>query len=192
MALIDKLNAINDCKNAINAALNSKGVDMSGVAFSGYAGIIESQLQLKSGDDPSIPTPSADYIYSNGYLTDGNQTNDIITFTPYEIALNDEGNFIINLTCPEEIPSYEGSSYYDVILTIDIPTSYQISKFEYFDQGTSLYYDRELKANPRHTTIIRNGIEYNSYVRKMTDNLDYGSEYIAYEPLQYRITINKK
>lgn len=192
MALIDKLNAINDCKNAINAALNSKGVDMSGVAFSGYAGIIESQLQLKSGDDPSIPTPSADYIYSNGYLTDGNQTNDIITFTPYEIALNDEGNFIINLTCPEEIPSYEGSSYYDVILTIDIPTSYQISKFEYFDQGTSLYYDRELKANPRHATIIRNGIEYNSYVRKMTDNLDYGSEYIAYEPLQYRITINKK
>ena len=192
MALIDKLNAINDCKNAINAALNSKGVDMSGVAFSGYAGIIESQLQLNSGDDPSIPTPSADYIYSNGYLTDGNQTNDIITFTPYEIVLNDEGNFIINLTCPEEIPSYEGSSYYDIILTIDIPTTYQISKFEYFDQGTSLYYDRELKANPRHATIIRNGIEYNSYVRKMTDNLDYGSEYIAYEPLQYRITINKK
>lgn len=192
MALIDNLNAINDCKNAINAALTSKGVDMGGVAFSGYAGIIESQLQLKSGDEPSIPTPSADYIYSNGYLTDGNQTNDIITFTPYEIVLNDEGNFIINLTCPEEIPSYEGSSYYDVILTIDIPTTYQISKFEYFDQGTSLYYDRELKANPRHSTIIRNGIEYNSYVRKMTDNLDYGSEYIAYEPLQYRITINKK
>ena len=192
MTLIDNLNAINDCKNAINAALTSKGVDMGGVAFSGYAGIIESQLQLKSGGDPSIPTPSADYIYSNGYLTDGTQTNDIITFTPYEIVLNDEGNFIINITCPEEIPSYEGSSYYDVILTIDIPTTYQISKFEYFDQGTSLYYDRELKANPRHSTIIRNGIEYNSYVRKMTDNLDYGSEYIAYEPLQYRITINKK
>jgi hypothetical protein len=192
MALIDKLNAINDCKNAIKDALARKGyADMDSVPFSDYAGKIDA-LQLESGDTPSIPTPSADYIYSNGYLTDGIQTNDIITFTPYEIVLNDEGNFIINLTCPEEIPSYEGSSYYDVILTIDIPTTYQISKFEYFDQGTSLYYDRELKANPRHATIIRNGIEYNSYVRKMTDNLDYGSEYIAYEPLQYRITINKK
>ena len=187
MALIDNLNAINDCKNAIKDALARKGYgDMDSVPFSEYAGKIDA-LQLESGD-----TPSADYIYSNGYLTDGTQTNDIINFTPYEIVLNDEGNFIINLTCPEEIPSYEGSSYYDVILTIDIPTTYQISKFEYFDQGTSLYYDRELKANPRHSTIIRNGIEYNSYVRKMTDNLDYGSEYIAYEPLQYRITINKK
>ena len=190
MSLMDNLIAIENCKNDIKSALINKGVDMTDVAFSGYAEKINA-LQLESGDTPA-PTPSADYIYSNGYLTDGNQTNDIITFTPYEIVLNDEGNFIINLTCPEEIPSYEGSSYYDVILTIDIPTTYQISKFEYFDQGTSLYYDRELKANPRHATIIRNGIEYNSYVRKMTDNLDYGSEYIAYEPLQYRITINKK
>lgn len=190
MELIDNLNAINNCKEDIKTALINKGVDMTGVAFSDYAVKID-ELQFESGDTPA-PTPSADYMYSNGYLTDGAETNDIITFTPYEIALNDEGDFIINLTCPEEIPGYEGGSYYDIIFTVDIPTTYKISKFEYFDQGTSLYYDRELKANPRHSTIIRNGVEYNSYVRKMTDNLDFGSEYIAYEPLQYRITINKK
>jgi hypothetical protein len=131
-------------------------------------------------------------MYSNGYLTGGSETNDIITFTPYEIVLNDEGNFIVNLTCPEEIPGYEGGTYYDIIFTMEVPNGYQISKFEYFDQGTNLYYDREYKLNPRHSTIIRNGVEYNSYVRKMTDNIDCGSEYIAYEPLQYRITINKK
>ena len=106
--------------------------------------------------------------------------------------MNDEGNFVIDLTCPEEIPGYEGGSYYDIIFTVEVPAAYQVSKFEYYDQGTTQYYDRELKVNPRHTTVNRNGVEYNSYVRKMTDNIDCGSEYIAYEPLQYRITINKK
>lgn len=189
MGLIDNLNAINNCKAAIKTALESKGVVMTDVKFEDYGGKIDA-LQLESGDTPS--TPSADYIYSNGYLTSGTETNDVISFNSYEIVLNDEGNFIIELTCPEEIPSYEGSSYYDIIFTIDVPTTYQISKFEYFDQGTSLYYDRELKENPRHSTIIRNGVNYNSYVRKMADNLDFASEYLAYEPLQYRITINKK
>lgn len=191
MTLIDNLNAINDCKAAIKTALENKGVVMTNVEFKDYAVKID-ELQFESGDTPSTPTPSADYIYSNGYLTSGTETNDAITFNSYEIVLNDEGNFIVELTCPEEIPGYEGGSYYDIIFTIDVPTSYQISKFEYFDQGTSLYYDRELKENPRHSTIIRNGINYNSYVRKMGDNLDIASEYLAYEPLQYRITINKK
>jgi hypothetical protein len=163
---------------------------MIDVNFEGYAGIIKNELQLKSGDTPS--TPTVDCIYSNGYLTNGSETNDIITFTSYEIVLDAEGNFVIDLTCPEEIPGYEGGSYFDIIFTIDVPTTYQIAKFEYFDRGTSQYYVREVKANPRHSTIIRNGVEYNSYVRKMTDNIDCGSEYIAYDPLQYRITINKK
>lgn len=199
MTLIDKLNAIDDCKIAIKNALSDKGIDMTDVAFSGYAEKIAS-LQLESGDsdggssEPSIPepTPSADYIYSNGYLTNGTETNDVVTFMPYEIVLDGNGDFILDLTCPEEIPSYEGGSYYDIILTIDIPTTYQISKFEYYDQGTTTYYERELKANPRHSTIIRNGIVYNSFVRKMEDNKDIASDFIAYEPLQYRITINKK
>lgn len=190
MSLIDNLNEINGCKEAIKTALVNKGANMEGVSFSGYAEEIN-KLQLASGDEPT-PTPSADYIYSNGYITGGSVTNDIITFTPYEIVLNDEGNFVIDLTCPEEIPGYEGGSYYDIIFTVEVPAAYQVSKFEYYDQGTTQYYDRELKVNPRHTTVNRNGVEYNSYVRKMTDNIDCGSEYIAYEPLQYRITIIKK
>ena len=113
MTLIDNLNAINDCKSAIKTALENKGVVMTDVKFEDYAGKINS-LQLESGDTPS--TPSADYIYSNGYLTSGTETNDVITFNSYEIVLNDEGNFIIELTCPEEIPGYEGGSYYDIIL----------------------------------------------------------------------------
>lgn len=189
MSLIDNLNAINVCKEDIKIALINKGVDMTDVDFSGYAEKINA-LQLESGDSPA-PTPSVDYIYSNGYLTDGDVVNEIITFTPYEIVTNDEGNFIINLTCPEEIPGYDGG-YCDIIFTFDVPNTYDVIKLEYFDEGTSTYYNSEYKTNPRYSTIVRGGIVYNSYVRKMTDNLDYGSEYIAYLPLQYRITIKKK
>jgi hypothetical protein len=194
MSLIDNLNAINDCKEDIKTALVNKGVVMDGVAFSEYATKIDA-LQLESGDTPA-PTPSADYIYSNANLcdVDGNllvEDSDIINFTPYEIKLDDTGKFEIELICPEEIPSYEGGSYYDVVLTIDIPTSYEISNFEYYDAGTTTYYVRDVKPNPRHSTIIRNGVEYKSYVRKMDDNKDIASDYLAYEPFRYKITINK-
>lgn len=190
MELIDNLNAINGCKEAIKVALENKGVIMDNVKFEDYAGKID-ELQLESGDEPSVPTPSADYIYSNGYLSGGSETNDIITFTPYEIVLNDEGKFVIDLTCPEEIPSYEGGSYYDIIFTVDIPETYRLTNFEFLEESSSSYINQPYKENPRHSTIIRNGVTYNSYVRLVEDNKDYGSEYLAYEPLQYRITIEK-
>ena len=79
MSLMDNLIAIENCKNDIKSALINKGVDMTDVAFSGYAEKINA-LQLESGDTPA-PTPSADYIYSNGYLT-GGETNEIINFVP--------------------------------------------------------------------------------------------------------------
>ena len=86
MSLMDNLIAIENCKNDIKSALINKGVDMTDVAFSGYAEKINA-LQLESGDAPA-PTPSADYIYSNGNLCDedGNllvEESDIINFTPY-------------------------------------------------------------------------------------------------------------
>ena len=190
MELIDNLNAINGCKEDIKTALINKGVDMTNVSFSDYAVKID-ELQLSSGDEPSTPTPSVDYIYSNGYITGGDKENDIIEFSAYEIVLNNEGKFIINLTCPEEIPGYEGG-FRDIIFTVDVPITYNITNFEYFDEGTSAYYSNEYKSNPRHSIIVRDGVEYNSYVRKMMDNIDYGSEYIAYLPLQYRITIERK
>lgn len=187
---MDNLNAINVCKEDIKTALINKGVDMTDVAFSGYAEKINS-LQLESGDSPA-PTPSADYIYSNGYLVDATETNDIITFIPYKIDLNDDGKFIIELMCPEEIPGYEGGTYYDVIFTVDIPEAYTASKFEYYDQGTTTWYNRELKSNPRHTTVERNGVTYNSYVRVVSDGVDIGSVDVQFEPFKYRITIEKE
>lgn len=190
MTLIDNLNAINDCKTAIKTALENKGVVMTNVKFEDYAGKID-ELQFESGDTPSTPTPSADYIYSNGYLTNGIETNEIIYFVPYEIVLDDNGEFIIELTCPEEIPGYEGG-YCDIILTVDVPTKYNITNFEYFDEAfTSTYVQQLFKVNPRYSTIIRNGVEYNSYVRQVSDNNDYGSADVQYAPLKYRITIKK-
>ena len=190
MSLMDNLIAIENCKNDIKSVLVNKGVDMTDVKFSGYAEKIN-LLQLESGDSPA-PTPSADYIYSNGYLVDATETNDIITFIPYEIILNDEGKFIIELMCPEEIPGYEGGTYYDVIFTVDIPESYKASKFEYYDMGTTSWYDRELKSNPRYSTVVRNGITYRSYVRLVSDGVDIGSVDVQYEPFKYRITIEKE
>jgi hypothetical protein len=190
MKLIDNLNAINDCKEAIKEALVRKGVDMTTATFSDYATKID-ELQFEPGDTPD-PTPSADYIYSNGYLTNGTDVNDIVTFIPYEIALDGENKFVIELTCPEEIPSYEGSSYCDVIFTVDIPATYDIINFEFFEGSSNAYIPQAYKENPRHSTTVRNGVTYKSYVRKVEDDIDYGSEYIAFEPLQYRITIEKK
>ena len=190
MTLIDNLNAIDNCKKDIKTALENKGVDMTGVSFAGYAEKINA-LQLESGDVPT-PSPSADYIYSNGYLTNGTETNEIINFVPYEIVLDDEGKFIIELMCPEEIPGYDGGTYYDVIFTVDVPDSYKVSKFEYYDMGTTTWYNRELKSNPRHSTVVRNGITYYSYVRLVSDGVDIGSVDVQYEPFKYRITIEKE
>ena len=188
MSLIDNLNAIKDCKDAIKIALKNKGVDMTDVAFSGYAGKIDA-LQLESGDTPS--TPSVDYIYSNGYIE---SKNEIINFIPYEIVLNDNGKFIIELNCPEEIPGYiDGDyGYCDVIFTIDVPTTYNITNFELFEAGSGTYVNQKYKTNPRHETVVRNGVLYNSYVRLTNDEEDYGSADVQYDPLQYRITIEKK
>ena len=190
MKLIDNLNVINNCKEAIKESLINKGVNMNGVSFSDYAGKIDS-LQLESGDNPSIPTPSSDYIYSNGYPT-GGEENDIINFTPYEIVLDGDGKFIINLTCPEEIPGYEGGTYYDIVFTVEVPTAYSITNFELYAEALSEYVPQAYKVNPRHSTIVRECVTYNSYVRSSSDGIDIGSADVQYSPLQYRITIEKK
>lgn len=189
MKLIDNLNAINTCKEDIRTALIDKGVDMDGVEFSGYAEKIAS-LQFESGGGGST-APSADYIYTNGYRED-DAAHEIIFFVPYEIELDSNNQFVIELMCPEEIPSYEGGTYYDVIFAMEIPETYDITKFELYDFGTTDYYVKEYKVNPRYSTVVRNGVTYNSYVRKVWDNKDIASEDVQYEPLKYKITIEKK
>ena len=188
MSLIDDLNAIKDCKEEIKNALINKGVDMTNVSFSSYAGKIN-ELQLESGDSPA-PTPSADYIYSNGNKSGGVET-DIINFTPFEIELDDNDQFIIEVISPEEIPGYEGGTYYDIVLTVEVPTTYQITNFELYNDILG-YVPQAYKVNPRHSTVVRDGITYNSYVRAVSDNNDIGSTDIQYDPLQYRITITIK
>ena len=188
MALIDNLNAINDCKEAIKEALVRKNVDMDGVIFSEYAEKIDA-LQLESGDTPA-PTPSADYIYSNGYLTSGDATNEIINFVPYEIVLDGEGKCVFDFTCPVEYPIYDGE-HFDIIFTVDVPETYTLTKFEFLDESSDSYINQAYKENPRYTTVVRNGVTYKSYVRQVEDNNDYGSDYVAMAPLQYRITIEK-
>ena len=106
--------------------------------------------------------------------------------------MNDNDEFIIELMCPEEIPGYDGGTYYDVIFTIDVPTTYEIINFEYFDEAFSGdYVPQDHKPNPRHTTVVRNGVVYNSSVRQTSDYKDIGSADVQYDPLKYRITIKK-
>jgi hypothetical protein len=184
---MDNLIAIENCKNDIKSALINKGVDMTDVAFSGYAEKINA-LQLESGDTPA-PTPSADYIYSNGYLT-GGETNEIINFVPYEIVLDGEGKCVFDFTCPVEYPIYDGE-HFDIIFTVDVPETYTLTKFEFLDESSDSYINQAYKENPRYATVVRNGVTYKSYVRQVEDNNDYGSDYVAMAPLQYRITIEK-
>ena len=191
---MDYLVDINTYKNNIKNALIRKGVeDMDTVTFSKYAEKID-ELQLASGDTPSVPTPtpSADYIYSNGYLL-GSDPITIVDSIPHEISLDENGKCIMNIMCPVEIKGASTRGY-DIILTIDTPSSYgdECLYVEYYDQGTTTYYEQKMKPNPRHNTISRNGIMYNSWVREVEDGKDIGSAYLATEELQYRITIEKK
>ena len=196
MSLIDNLNVINNCKEDIKTALINKGVDMTGVTFTGYAEKINA-LQLESGDEPS--TPSVDYIYSNGYITGGSVKNDIINFVPYEIVLDDNDQFIIELTCPTElfglINDLGENVYPDIIFTFDIPTSYSIVAFDGYDpiNNGGQYVTRPYKFNPRYNEgkVNRNGVDYISYVRKTSDGEDYYSADVQASHLKYRITIKK-
>jgi hypothetical protein len=206
MTLIDNLTAIKDCKEAIKAALIRKNVDMDGVIFSKYAAKID-ELQLESGDTPSTPTPEAvDYIYTNGYL-EGGKTNEIINLVPYEIILggtlgkddveSEDGKFIIYLTCPIEIPVYTFENY-DIIFTVEVPTTYGEPKIERFNSldKENPYILTELDINPRYSdsngVVVRNGISYNSYVRKLNNGYMGNEDEVSINTVKYRITIESK
>ena len=194
MTLIDNLNAINDCKTAIKTALENKGVVMTNVKFEDYAGKID-ELQFESGDTPSTPTPSADYIYSNGYV-EGGKTNEIINLVPYKIELGNTGNdgqFEIELICPIEIPVYTFENY-DIIFTVDVPQSYNIIYLAYYDELNTAYKEIEWDSNPRYDNgiIERGDIVYNSYVRKLEDGYMGNDGEISISTVKYKIIIENK
>lgn len=204
MTLIDNLNAINDCKEAIKEALVRKNVDMDGVIFSEYAEKIDA-LQLESGDTPA-PTPSADYIYSNGYIDGGEM--DIMTYVPYEIKTSDEGgNFklvedglVIELNSPIEIEGWE-DVYPDIIFGVDIPEKYDLVYIKVYDVSSKSYilpYGtlNGFKDNIRYKKIVRDGVTYNSYLR-YTDGYYESSDLkgdpvVITNPYKYEITIKLK
>ena len=190
MSLIDNLNAIENCKNDIKSALINKGVDMTDVAFSGYAEKIDA-LQLSSGDEPSTPTPSADYIYSNGYV-EGGEPNEIINLIPHEIQLDENGKCSFELICPIEIAVYNYENF-DIIFTVDIPDKYKISENGFEILGIKEYepYPYGYKVNPRHEKIVRDGVTYNSFVRCVADDTDYDSGDVSSDILNYKITIER-
>jgi hypothetical protein len=189
---MDNLIAIENCKNDIKSALINKGVDMTDVAFSGYAEKINA-LQLESGDTPA-PTPSADYIYSNGYIDGG--TPDIMTYVPYEITLDDNNVFVIELLSPVELLGWADVCP-DIIFGVDVPTKYEMVDLKVYDpvvNGGS-FVPHGFKNNIRYSTITRDGVVYNSYLRNANgyyESSDVKGDPSLETPYKYEITIKLK
>ena len=192
MNLMDNLIAIENCKKDIKNVLINKGFDMTDVAFSGYAEKIN-ELRLESGDTPT-PTPSADYIYSNGYI-DG-VTPDIMTYVPYEITLDDNNVFVIELLSPVELLGWEGVCP-DIILGVDVPQKYELIDIKVYDpvvNGGS-FIPHGFKNNIRYSTITRDGVVYNSYLRNANgyyESSDVKGDPSLETPYKYEITIKLK
>lgn len=195
MSLIENLTTINNCKKSIKTALKNKGVDMTGVTFDKYASKID-ELKLESGN---VPTQTVDYIYSNGYVEGG--TQDIMTYISYEIKtsddggkfiLDDNGNYTIELFSPIEFVGWMDLCP-DIILGVDVPTKYELVDIEVYDIQKKDFVPHGYRDNIRHSTVVRDGITYNSYIRgkgEYYENSDVkgdpGSNY------KYRITIKLK
>lgn len=194
MSLMDNLIAIENCKNDIKAALIEKGGDtyMDDVDFYGYADKIRG-LQLESGDTPA-PTPSADYIYSNGYVDGG--TPDIMTYVPYKIELDDNNVFVIELLSPVELLGWADVCP-DIIFGVDVPTKYEMVDLKVYDpvvNGGS-FVPHGFKNNIRYSTITRDGVVYNSYLRNANgyyESSDVKGDPSLETPYKYEITIKLK
>jgi hypothetical protein len=191
---MDNLIAIENCKNDIKAALIEKGGDtyMDDVDFYGYADKIRG-LQLESGDTPA-PTPSADYIYSNGYVDGG--TPDIMTYVPYKIELDDNNVFVIELLSPVELLGWADVCP-DIIFGVDVPTKYEMVDLKVYDpvvNGGS-FVPHGFKNNIRYSTITRDGVVYNSYLRNANgyyESSDVKGDPSLETPYKYEITIKLK
>ena len=193
MSLISNLQEIKDCKDAIKSALIEKGGKnyMDGVSFSGYAAKIK-DLQLSSGDEPSTPTPSADYIYSNGFLTNGGTRKDVVNLEAYEIALDNDNTCSFELTCAKEFTIWTGEDY-DIVFTVEVPDTYEIIKCVWLNEGANNEeMPQDIKPNPRYSTIERNGITYESYVRDVGDGGYMMNTGLNISDVKYIITIKKR
>lgn len=196
MSLMDNLIRIEKCKNDIKAALIERGGDTymdDVVDFSGYADKIRG-LQMESGDTPSTPTPSADYIYSNGYIDGG--TPDIMTYVPYKIELDGNNVFVIELLSPVELLGWADVCP-DIVFGVDVPTKYEMVDLKVYDpvvNGGS-FVPHGFKNNIRYSTITRDGVVYNSYLRNANgyyESSDVKGDPSLETPYKYEITIKLK
>jgi hypothetical protein len=194
MSLIDNLNAINKCKIDIKRALVDKGVDMTDVKFSEYAGKIDALTFEPGGDSP---TPSADYIYSNGYMKneDGtpSTTPDIVTYVSYEIPeINVGESYEYVLFGPLEFQGYakgdDGSlfDYPDIVFGVDVPQQYSVDIKVW---SNDKYVDCGVKKNKRHEEIIRDGVKYNSYVKGVDSGYFYDDATYVDPSVEYKYKI---
>lgn len=191
VTLIDNLQKIEQYKTDIKNVLKNKFKDVEDIdslTFSGYAAKIDN-LQLVSGDTPA-PTPSVDYIYSNGYLT-GGQRKDIVNLESYQINLDSDNTCEFRLTCAKEYTIWTGEDY-DIVFTVEVPETYDIIKCVWLNEAN---HDEEMpqdiKPNPRYTNIERNGIIYNSFIR-VVDGGDMSNGLVNQADVKYIITIKKK
>ena len=188
-SLMQYLEDINTCKVEIKAAIEEKGGEgyLDDTSFSGYAGKIR-ELQT-TGDTPT-PTPSAEYIYSNGFLT-GGERKDIANLEAYAIELDSDGTCEFKLTCAREYTIWTGDNF-DIVFTVEVPESYKIIKSVWLNESNNNEeIHQDFKPNPRYANITRNGVTYNSFVRVVEGDDMMNDEGLNITDVKYIITIEK-
>lgn len=188
-SLMQYLEDINTCKVEIKAAIEEKGGEgyLDGTSFSGYAGKIRS---LQTTGDAPTPTPSAEYIYSNGFLTGGTR-KDIANLEAYKIELDSDNTCEFRLTCAKEFTIWTGEDY-DIVFTVEVPEAYTITKCVWLNEANNdEEMPQDLKPNPRYTSINRNGIAYNSFVRVVEGDDMMNDTGLNISDVKYIITIKK-
>ena len=151
------------------------------------------ELLKKKGDD-------VDYLYINGFIDDdGNSdgflysgTPDIAVYNPFPIVLDENNTFTIEVWVPAENSGWT-DNYYAVVAGVDVPDGYTIDKlndFKFLDE-TGEFVSMDIMENPRGATKKYGNKNYNSYVRKLSDQYDDEGRQINTSPIKYQITIKK-
>lgn len=187
-SLMQYLEDINGCKENIREQLIVKGLtSIENAKFTEFADKIESWV-IDSGN--TQPEQSADYIYSNGFLTGGTR-KDIVNLEAYKIELDSDNTCEFRLTCAKEFTIWTGEDY-DIVFTVEVPEAYTITKCVWLNEANSdEEMPQDLKPNPRYTSINRNGITYNSFVRVVEGDDMMNDTGLNINDVKYIITIKK-
>lgn len=156
----------------------------------GVMDYVNLMFEKKKLDDGSEVPSLVDYLYVNGYKS-GDGANDIVTYIPYEIELDDNNQFSVEVVAPDEIAGYPG---YNMAVTFgcDVPQGYTLTAFEMWVELHSAWESTPYETNPRNATRKYGSVEYNCYSRKPNDNDWYTEEATLEAGFRYRITITKQ